>query len=247
MITVVSMSRRPDKYRHFVEHMEREMGTLIDAYYVFINDPQTLPFYKNLELQEKKIRIFNGPEDFVFRYGHDTVYNYLEKNVKSTFILKLFDTDTVEVDPILLEEELKTGDIFGMETYMERGDVTETKWQLYRAGILSWYGLVHENQHFYKDVPVTQKLLKSLKVYHHNALDSESATLIKNEQGFIILKKTTEGTDSDRRNLLYETLTWKIVNEGGRHDHVGWFQQHYAFNRETVDWYYERARKKYKL
>lgn len=249
MVTIVSMSRRPDMYRDFVENVEKTMGSLVDAYFVFVNDPQLLPFYKAFELKQGKIKVFNAPEDFVFKYGHDTVYNYLEKQVQTPYILKLFDTDTIEVDPKLLEEELKSGfEVYGMETYMERGDVWEVKYQLYKKGVLEWFGLVHENQH-YKDKSTVHKaeILRGLKVYHHNALDQESAKLEKNAEGFIILQKTTEGTDSDRRNLLYETLTWKIVHENGRHDNAGWFHRHYHFNKEIVDWYYERARKKYRL
>lgn len=253
MITIVSMSRRTEMYRDFVEQVEKSMGNLVSAYFVFVNDPILLPFYKALEQKNSKVRVFNAPVDFVYRYGHDTVYNYLEKGIQTPYILKLFDTDTIEVDAKLLEEELKATflgvqgfDIYGMETYMERGNVWETKYQLYKTNFLTWYGLVHENQHF-KTPHQSSKTLKSLKVYHHNALDPESAKLEKNAEGFIILKKTQEDSDSDRRNMLYETLTWKIVNEGGRHDNPGWFKQHYSFNKEVVDWYYDRARKKFKL
>lgn len=249
MITIVSMSRRPEKYRSFVQHTETVLGSLIKQYLVFTNDPQTYPFYKNLELENPKIKVINGPEDFVYRYGHDTVYNYLEQLVETPYILKIFDTDIIEVNLELFKAELLTDpspDILGMETYMERGDVTETKFQLYRKGILKWYGLVHENQHF-EQPSVYSKTTPNLKVYHHNALDPESAVLEKNAEGFILLKKTIEGSDSDLRNLLYETLTWKIVHERGRQDNAGWFHKHYEFNREIVDWYYHRAKKKFKL
>lgn len=240
------MSRRPQMYKQFVDQIENLSGTLIDSYFVFVNDPQTLPFYKSLEISNPKVKVFNAPEDFVYRYGHDTVYNYLEKQVQSPYVLKLFDTDTVEIDPKLLEEELKKGaDIYGMETYMERGNVWETKFQLYKKGVLEWFGLVHENQHFKGNVNAEK--MESIKVYHHNALDPESANLKKNAEGFIILEKTKEGSDSDLRNLLYETLTWKIVNENGRHDNPAWFHRHYEFNKEVVNWYYSRAKKRFKL
>jgi hypothetical protein len=250
MITIVSMSRRSEMYRDFVEQIEKLMGELVDAYLVFVNDPQLLPFYKSLELKNSKVKVFNAPEDFVFKYGHDTVYNYIEKQVQSKFILKLFDTDTVEVNSRLLEQELKENfDIYGMETYMERGDVWETKYQLYKKGVIEWYGLVHENQHLKKGVIHSpSKILKNLKIYHHNALDLESEKVEKTPDGqFIILKKTQENTDSDRRNLLYETLAWTIANASGRHDNPGWFKKHYEINKEVIDWYYERARRKYKL
>jgi len=81
-----------------------------------------------------------------------------------------------------------------------------------------------------------------------NALDPASnEELEKTADGFIILKKTEEGTDSDLRNLLYETLTWRIVHENGRQQHRGWFLRHYEINHEVVDWYYHRAKQKYNL
>jgi hypothetical protein len=246
-ITIVSMSRRPEMYRDFVKQSEELMGNLIVSYFVFVNDPILLPFYKNLEQSSPKIKVYNAPEDFVIRYGHDTVYNYLEKLVQTPYILKLFDTDTLEVDSKLFEEELKKNlDIYGMETYMERGDVWETKYQLYKKGIMEWFGLVHENQHFKSSISTPTKL-KGLKIYHHNALDTESSNLEKTPDGFLLLKKTQEDSDSDRRNLLYETLTWKIVHENGRQDNPGWFLKHYEYNKPVVDWYYERAKRKYKL
>jgi hypothetical protein len=86
-----------------------------------------------------------------------------------------------------------------------------------------------------------------MKVQHRNAIDSKSQNLKKNPEGFIILEKTEEGTDSDERNLLYETLTWKIVNENGRHDNPAWFRRHYEINSQVVDWYYLRAKERFKL
>jgi len=244
MLTIVSMSRRPEMYKNFVIETEKVLRDLISAYYVFVNDPQLLPFYKSLEISNNKIKVFNAPEDFVFKYGHDTVYNYLEKQVQTLYILKLFDTDTIEVDLQLLKEELKQGfDIYGIETYMERGDVWENKFQLYKKGVLEWAGLVHENQHFKK--PHTTAILKSLKVYHHNAVDPESEKLDKTSDGFIVLKKTKEGTDSDQRNLLYEYLGYRIACENGRHDHPFWFVRNYEVNKELIDVYVKRVKKKF--
>jgi hypothetical protein len=249
MITVVSMSRRPDLYFEFVKSLEGSIPDLIDEYLVFVNDIVIIPRYYGFANNDcRKVKVVNAPEDFVFRYGHDTVYNYLEKKATSEYILKLFDTDVCDVNHDLLVEDLKSkADIYGMETYMERGNVWETKLQLYKRGVLAWFGLVHENQKFLSPNPPSVKSSKGLKVFHKNALDPESSTIEKNEDGFIILKKTKEGTDSDKRNLLYETLAWKIVNEGGRHDSLGWFQKHYKLNQEVIDWYYQRAKQKYEL
>ena len=247
-ISVVSMSRRPDLYFEFVKSLEKSIPDIVVEYIVFVNDPVTLPRYYSFALNDcKKVKVLNAPEDFVFRYGHDTVYNYLEKKVVGDYILKLFDTDVCEIDHDVLVEDLSRGaDIYGMDTFMERGNVWEVKFQLYKRGILDWFGMVHENQHFKIEKP-KQDHLKGLKVYHHNALDPESAELEKNAEGYIILKRTAEGSDSDKRNLLYETLTWKIVNEGGKHDHLGWFQRHYQLNKDVVDWYYKRAKERFKL
>jgi hypothetical protein len=248
-ISVVSMSRRPELYFEFVKSLEKSIPDIIAEYIVFVNDPVTLPRYYSFANNDcNKVKILNAPEDFVFKYGHDTVYNYIEKKVIGDYIFKLFDTDVCEIDRDVFIEDLKlNADIYGMDTFMERGNVWEVKYQLYKRGVLKWMGIVHENQHFLIDSP--KKLtLKGLKVYHHNALDPESAEeLEKNAEGFIILKPTKEGSDSDRRNLLYETLTWKIVNEGGRHDHLGWFQKHYAINKDMVDAYYKRAKERFKL
>jgi len=286
MITIVSMSRRPDLYRDFVKQAESKMGSLIDNYLVFVNDPNFLPFYKNLEASSSKVKVYSAPEDFVYKHGHDKVYNFLESKVQSTFILKLFDTDEIVVNSKLLEEEIKKTnlDIYGMKTWMQRGDVWEVKYQLYRKGVLRWSGLVHENQEsptgrpmmFWPGPPeitkstepslsgkpdsihlvpddgkspiwIFQGALENLKILHHNALDTFSSNLKKTDDGFIILEKTPEGTDSDRRNLLYESLAWRIVNEDLPHSAKGWFQRHYQINKEVIDWYYDRAKKLYKL
>ena len=49
MITIVSMSRRPEMYRDFVKQAESLMSNLVTSYFVFVNNPDFLPFYKSLE------------------------------------------------------------------------------------------------------------------------------------------------------------------------------------------------------
>jgi len=242
------MSRRLEAYKEFVRHTDELMGEWITQFRVFVNDPETLTGYKELERDVPKIKLFQAPPDFVFKHGHDTVYNFLEKNVESTYILKLFDTDIVYVDHDVFAKELGEGpDIVGMNTYMQRGNVWEWKYQMYKPNLMKWFGLVHENQVWNsKDLKMIQS--EGLKVEHMNALDPESRELEKTPDGqFIILKKTEEGTDSDKRNMLYETLTWKIVHEGGRQQNAAWFHKHYEINREVVDWYYQRAKQKFNL
>jgi hypothetical protein len=249
MISVVSMSRRPVLYKQFVQSMEEQMGTLVLEYLVFVNDKSIYSDYKQLEREfPNKLRVISTEEDFVFKYGHDMVYNFLDKQAKGDYILKLFDTDRIEIDFPTLQKEIESqADIYGIPTYMQRGDVWETKYQLYKKGVLTWFGLVHENQHFnLGNQNLVHVILKGMKVYHENALDPESAKLEK-KNGFIILQKTQEGSDSDSRNLLYETLTWKIVNENGRHDSRQWFVEHYQLNKEIIDDYAFRANKKYNL
>lgn len=246
-ISIISMSRRPEMYFDFVRSFEKAVPDIVVEYIVFINDVVLLPRYYSFANEHSKVKVQHAPEDFVFRYGHDTVYNYLEKKAVGNFILKLFDTDICDINHGQLLEDLKRdADIYGMDTYMERGNVTETKFQLYKKGVLEWFGAVHENQHFKIENP-KQDHLKGLKVFHHNALDTESSELEKTSDGFIILKRTQIGSDSDKRNMLYETLAWKIVNEGMRHDHIGWFNRHYQINKDVIDWYYQRAKERFHL
>lgn len=244
-ITIVSMSRRPDLYKRFINDTENKLGDLIKQYIVFVNKDSIKDFYKQLTLENKKIRTIFASEDFVFKKGHDTVYNYLNQCVNSEYILKLFDTDFIEINKDEFIKELNLNyDIYGIPTHMQRGNVLEIKYQLYKKGVLLYGGGVHENPFFQRDV--SKHELKNFKVYHNNALDDYSKNIKKNKDGFIILEKTEEGSDSDERNLLYEYWTYKIVN-GAPHNALNWFLKHYEINKELIDWYAFRAIKKYNL
>lgn len=241
------MSRRFSRYQSFVENLELQLSPEIKEYIVFVNDKELIPLYKELELHNCKIRVEQASNDFVFRSGHDTIYNYLESISDTKYILKLFDTDTVEVNKDLFLKELeKDADIYGIDTYMERGEVWEKKYQLYKKGIFKWYGVVHENQHFLIQNPKVENLL-GIKVFHRNSIDSESRNLKKTSDGFIILESTKDGSDSDNRNLLYEYFSYIIANENARHDNLNWFKRHYEINKTLIDEYYKRAKEKYNL
>jgi hypothetical protein len=227
---------------------ESKMGEVIDKYIVFVNDKTKIDQYKEIKksFSVSKLNLVIANDNFIFHHGFDTVYNNLRKyskeTTKSTHVLILFDTDIVEVDLDALKKELEIPiDLYSYKMYMQRGDVWEDKYQLYsNDGFLNWYGLVHENQIFTRQYTVGR--LNNFRVLHHNALDKFSKELKKTQDGFIILEKTDEGTDSDKRNMLYESLVWKIVNAGGRHINRNWFLKHYEINKELIDWYYNRAR-----
>jgi len=247
-ISVVSMSRRFELYKQFVHCLEFQISDLIQQYIVFVNDKNIATKYLDLEKENTKIRVVIAAEDFIYKYGHDRVYNHLDSIASTEYILKLFDTDVVEVDKNLFKEELnKNVDLYGIQTYMQRGDVWETKWQLYRKGVIKWTGIVHENQVPNKKGQITKYQLQSMKVFHNNALDKISLELKKTPDGFIILEKTEEGSDSDQRNMLYEYCTHRIVNEGVPHNSVAWFRRHYELNSAVILWYVQRAKEKYKL
>ena len=247
-ITIVSMSRRTELYSKFILDVESKIGHLIKEYIVFVNDPNILPFYKNLQNTNKKINVISGQEDFVYRFGHDRVYNYLESKVTSQYILKLFDTDLVEVNIPEFEKELNLEkDLYGILTYMSRGsNMWETKFQLYKKNIFKWEGCVHEEKKWIKNENEIQIYnLTSFRVFHKNDIDFYSKNLTKTEDGFIILEKVDKQSDSFLRNCLYEGLTWKIVNEGLDHKYRGWFLRHYEINKKVIDFYHEEAEKKY--
>ncbi len=248
-ITIVSMSRRFDGYMKLIEQFESIIPEIIEQYIVFVNDNQIKSLYKSLENQNKKVKCIFAKEDFVFKNGHDTVYNYLDSLAQTNWILKLFDTDRIELNSQEFIQEFETFNketiIFGIPTYMQRGDVWETKYQLYKKGNTIWKDCVHENLLFNTEPKAYD--LKSFKVYHENAIDDISKNLKKDNEGFIILEKTEEGSDSDNRNLLYEYFTWKIVHGEFTHQHKQWFDKHYSKNKELIDWYYNRAKEKYNL
>ncbi len=249
-ITLCSMSRRFSGYQKLVEQFEETIPEIIKQYIVFVNDDSLKSLYKSLENQNKKIKCVFAKEDFVFKNGHDKVYNMLSSIASTDWILKLFDSDKIEINKELFKKEFeeaqkKNVNIFGIPTYMQRGDSHEIKYQLYKKSVAEYKDCVHENLIFNQQ-PIAYDL-KSLSVIHENAIDEKSKNLKKDEEGFIILEKTEEGTDSDLRNLLYEQFTWRIVHGELNHQYKAWFDKHYQKNKELVDWYYERAKQKYNL
>jgi hypothetical protein len=246
MITVLTASRRPDLYKNLIANLEDQIGDLVDEYIVFVNDDSLKEEYKKIKYLYSKIKFIFAKEDYIYKMGFDSLYNLLIEQSKSKYCLMLFDTDTIEVNKDLLKQELSEDkDLYSFDCYMQRGDVWEEKHQLFKKDLVKWFGLVHENQQFNRQP--THSKLTSFKVYHNNSVDKESQDVKKNAEGFIILEKTEIDSDSDKRNLLYETLTWKIVNEGGRHLNAGWFHKHYSINKEIIDEYYNRAKEKFHL
>jgi hypothetical protein len=107
-------------------------------------------------------------------------------------------------------------------------------------------GMLHEMYMMNRQYEIHGIDKETFHVIHNNALDSSSKNVKKTaDNRFIILEKTEEGSDSDKRNLLYEGLAWKIANGFGRHGNAGWFHEHYKLNKELIDWYHSRAEKYY--
>jgi hypothetical protein len=242
MVSVLSATRRPQEYEKMVLQVENEMGDIIQEYLAFVNNDNVRAEFKEIALRISKVRIVNAPENYIYRNGFDSIYNTLMKAAKGSHVLMIFDSDEIIVNVDILRQELESDfDIFGFQMYMQRGDSWETKYQLYRNdGLVRWFGLVHENQQFSREPKMKQLPKDVLHVLHMNARDNESKTLQKKD-GIIVLEKTEEGTDSDERNLLYESLTWKIIHENGRHLHKPWFEKHYAINQTIIDEYHQRA------
>ena len=258
LITVVSMSRRFEGYQHLVKQLETQIPDLIGQYLVFVNDDSIKDKYRKFSdtflkiklegmiVEQSKVRPFFAGSDFVFKHGHDFVYNYLEKNCFTDYILKVFDTDEIVIDPEKFKQEFTLGkDLYGIPTWMARGDSSEIKYQLYKKDLFKWIGAVHENQEFFRTPTVYD--LKGFSVFHRNAVDEASKNVEKNKDGFIILKKVTEeeNKDSYLRNLLYESLAYRIVYENLPHQNAAWFKQHYQINKEVIDYYYNEALKRW--
>lgn len=240
MISVLTATRRPEGYLEMINRIEDVMSDVVTEYVAFVNNDNVRNEFKRIHKEHEKIKVMFAPENFLYRQGFDTVYNTLMKMARSEYVLMIFDADTIELDKDQLMKDLEEKkDAYTFQMYMQRGDSWEKKLQLYKNdGLLKWFGLVHENQQFLRQPEV--KDIDSLKILHHNARDENSKNL-RYKDNFIILDKTEEGTDSDRRNLLYEGLAWKIVNENGRHLNRAWFEKHYEINKEVIDWYHERA------
>lgn len=242
-ISIISTTRRPQKYREFVEHIEAELGEFIESYISFVNDYRLRDEYKIIESQFSKVKIIYAPDNFLFKNGFDRVYNMLLKQVKTDYAWMLFDVDKVEVKDKKKFSDALSGfyNYIGIQTHMQRGDSLEIKYQLYKPDLLRWEGAVHENQVFLGDVKQIDLSPDIISIKHLNVVDSESSKLNKTDDGFIILEKTEEGTDSDKRNLLYESLAYRIVHENLPHRYRGWFLRHYFINKRIIDWYYSRA------
>lgn len=245
-ISLLTASRRFEGYKNLVKQLESLIPELIEKYIVMVDDSDVLPLYRELKKEINKIIIMPVPYNWIYKNGFDTLYNDLMKAAKTEYCWMLFDCDEVQMDVDQFKEDFEQQpDIFGYPTHMERGDALETKYQLFKNdGLFSWFGVLHENQKF--NIQPKAININSVKILHHNAVDHFSQNLKKTSDGFLILEKTEEGTDSDKRNLLYESLAWKIVNEGARHDYVGWFKRHYEINKEVIDWYHNRALEYYK-
>lgn len=240
MISILTATRRPDGYKKLITELEEKMGDLIGEYVAFIEKSNS-EHYLDLK-NNPKIKLIIAPDNYIFNHGFDNLYNMLIKTSTQKYCLMIFDTDTIELNKEQFAKDLgEDADLYIFKMYMQRGDVWEDKMQLYKKDLLKFEGAVHENQVFLREPKIKQ--IDSFKIIHQNAVDTESQNLKKTSDNFIILEKTVEGSDSDMRNLLYESLAWKIVNGNGIHRHKGWFQRHYEVNKPIIDWYYERAKK----
>lgn len=223
------------------------MDELIDNYICFVNNPNVLNEYKDIKKKFDKVKVIIGEPNFIYKKGFDGVYNMLQKLNKSKFNLILFDSDEVIINKEKLISDLnKNIDVYGFPVYMERGDSQEIKYQLYKNdNLLSWFGAVHENQKFNRQPTILE--IDSINVKHKNAMDKFSKEIKKNSNGMIILEKAEKNSDSYNRDILYETLTWRIVNENLPHQNRNWFLKHYEINKDVIDYYAKEANEKFNL
>lgn len=242
MISLITASRRPKMFFNLIDSLEKQIGDLIDNYICFVNNSNLIAEYKNTF---HKIKIISAPHNYIFQNGFDSVYNLLQKANKSKYNLILFDCDIVTIDKEKFIEDLnKDADVYAFKMYMARGDALETKYQLYKNdNLLEWKGVVHENQQWKRQPKVLE--ITSLSVEHQNAIDNFSKNMKKDANGMIILEKVDENSDSFERNMLYESLAYRIVNENLYHQNRHWFDAHYKLNKEVIDWYYGKALERY--
>ena len=239
-ISLILASRRPSGFKNLVDQLEEKLPEFMLEYIAFNNDPNLKSEFEAIKAQNPKIKVLNAGEDFIFRMGFDTVYNTLMKAAKGEYCLILFDCDEIEVDKEkFLQFFSIQADVYFFKMFMQRGQVEEKKFQLFKKDILKWVGAVHENQAYSRNPNILE--LEGFRVNHNNAQDDSSKVLAKDPEGFIILEKTEEGTDSDKRNLLYEGLAYRIIHENLPHFNKNWFIEHYKRNKAVIDWYYERA------
>lgn len=247
-ITIVSTTRRPEKYEKFIENTLKVVGKPIEGFIGFCNDKELVPAYKEINKKYPNLKMIYAPDNFIFKNGFAKVYNMLLKQVKTELAWMLFDVDEIVIEDYDLFIEILGSfhNYYGIKTHMKRGDSWELKYQLFDPTIIRWEGHVHENQMGIEELKTINFPDKATKVIHNNIVDTESSNLKKTDDGFLILEKTTEGSDSDKRNLLYEGLTYRIVHENLQHKFRGWFLRHYQINKEIIDWYYERAKEIWK-
>ncbi len=245
MISILTASRRPEGYKKLVEQLEQSsIAELIENYIVMVDNEAQHDEFKSIKDTYSKVKIMKVQHNYIYNNGWDAVYNILAKAAKTPYVWLLFDTDIVKIDGEQFKKDMEQqADVYSYPTYMQRGDAQETKAQLYKKDCLEWFGALHENQMFKRQPKVAD--ITSANVSHNNALDAESKNIRKSSDGFLLLDKTQEGTDSDKRNLLYEGITWKIVHGEFKHQHMGWFQRHYELNKEVIDWYHDRAEQIY--
>jgi hypothetical protein len=247
MISIITVTKRREGYKSMVESIEKQTGGLVDRYIAFTNNLQTHDAYKAIEAENSKVKIFYGKENFIYKSGFDTVYNFLHTKVPpENWIFVAVDVDNIEINKEQLEKDIATDpDMMSIQMYMQRGNVWETKNLFYKANnLFQWHGLVHEIMNFNRQpkiIPTT-----AIKIIHNNALDKTSQEIKKSQDGFPILEKAEEGSDSEKRNLLYESLVYRIVNEGGRHAHKQWYDRYYQINKEVIDYYNEKAKEYFK-
>ena len=246
-LSTISASRRPTGYLNLVKQLEEKLSDYIVEYLCFIDDVKLKPEYDKIKEQYPKVKIILAQENYIWKNGWDSVYNLLIKSSKGLICWMIFDSDEIILDNSeRFIDDLYDGELFGINTKMQRGNVFENKFQLfYNNGNIKYFGLVHENQIFMNHSPKI-KILNSIRINHNNALDKNSKELKKTEDGIPILEIEEEGTDGYNRNLLYEGLTWKVVNQNGRQQNRDYLIRYYNVNKEVIDEYYKRAVEKWK-
>ncbi len=245
-LSIITASRRPQGYLNLVKQLDEKLSNYIVEYLCFIDNKELKSEYDKIKEQYPKVKIILAQENYIWKNGWDSVYNLLIRTSKGNHCWMLFDSDEIILDnPKRFVNDLNDGELFGINTKMQRGNVFENKFQLfYNNGNIKYYGLVHENQIYLNHSP-NVKILNSIRINHNNALDKNSKELKKTEDGIPILEMEEEGTDGYLRNLLYEGITWKIVNQNGRQQNRDYLIRYYNVNKEVIDKYYKKACEKW--
>jgi len=245
--SILTASRRPEGYLNLVRQLEEKLSNYVVEYLCFIDKAELKPEYDKIKEQYPKVKIILAQENYIWKNGWDSVYNLLIKSSKAVMCWLLFDSDEIVLDNTeQFIHDLYDGELFGINTKMQRGNVFENKFQLfYNNGNIKYFGIVHENQVFLKHSP-NIVVLNSIRINHNNALDKNSKELKKTEDGIPILEMEEEGTDGYNRNVLYEGLTWKVVNQNGRQQNRDYLIRYYNVNKDIIDEYYKIASEKWK-